>query len=162
MDQKNEQNKSIFSSVIVIALILVFHLVLIVALVGSIILFKGIYDLRWWILAGGLLLIAASGYYFYRRAKAGKRRLRDIINDPAFHNRSLEISLLGGMATLRVGHEDRYKNQPQMIDISPNSETRQLPPPSSHKIAELNELNRMLEQGLITKEEFMRLKEDIL
>lgn len=162
MEQKNEQSRNIFSSVVVIALILVFHVILIVALVGSVILFKGIYDLRWWILAVGLLLIAGSGYYFYRRAKAGKRRLRDIINDPAFHNRSVEISLLGGMATLRVGHQDAEKRQPRMIDVNPNGETKQLPSPSSHQIAELTELNRMLEQGLITKEEFLRLKQDVL
>ena len=162
MEQQNEQNRSIFSSVVVIALILIFHVALIVGLIGSVILFKGIYDLRWWILAVGLVLIGVSGYYFYRRAKAGKRRLRDMINDPAFHNRNLEISLLGGMATLRVGHQDNPHNQPRMIDVSPDGETKQLPPPSSRQIAELSELNRMLEQGLITKEEFLRLKQDIL
>lgn len=162
MEQKNEQNRTMLNSVLVIALILLFHVALIVGLIGSIILFKGIYDLRWWMLAVGVALIGASGFYFYRRAKAGKRRLRDMINDPAFHNRNLEISLLGGMATLRVGHQDQLHNQPRMIDVSPNDETKQLPPPSSQQIAELSELNRMLEQGLITKEEFMRLKRDIL
>ncbi|MFO7767316.1 MAG: SHOCT domain-containing protein [Pelovirga sp.] len=162
MEQQNEQNRTMFSSVLVIALILLFHIVLIVGLIGAVILFKGIYDLRWWILAGGLLLIGASAYFFYRRVKAGKRRLRDMMNDPAFHNRNLEISLLGGMATLRVGHPDHPPNQPRMIDVSPDSAVKQLPAPSSRKIAELSELNHMLEQGLITKEEFLRLKEDIL
>jgi hypothetical protein len=161
MQIKEEQNRSMFSSVVVIALIILFHVALIVGLISSVILFKGIYDLRWWILGIGLLLFIASGYYFYRRAKAGKRRLRDIMKDPAFQNRSVEISLMGGMATLRVGHQD-HQQQPRMIDVDPDGEIKQLPAPSSHQIAELTELNRMLEQGLITKEEFMRLKQDIL
>ncbi len=161
MQINEEQNRSMFSSVVVIALIILFHVALIVGLISSVILFKGIYDLRWWILGIGLLLVIGSGYYFYRRAKAGKRRLRDIMNDPAFQNRSVEISLMGGMATLRVGHQDHHQ-QPRMIDVGPDAEIKQLPAPSSHKIAELSELNRMLEQGLITKEEFMRLKRDIL
>lgn len=162
MQIKEDQNRSIFSSVVVIALIILFHVALIVGLISSVILFKGIYDLRWWILGIGLLLVIASGYYFYRRAKAGKRRLRDLMNDPAFQNRSVEISLMGGMATLRVGHQDSHHQQPRMIDVSPEAEVKQLPPPSSHQIAELTELNRMLEQGLITKEEFLRLKKDII
>jgi len=162
MQIKEEQNRSMFSSVAVIALIILFHVALIVGLISSIILFKGIYDLRWWILGIGLLLVIASGYYFYRRAKAGKRRLRDIMNDPAFQNRSVEISLMGGMATLRIGHQDSHYQQPRMIDVGPDAEIKQLTAPSSHQIAELTELNRMLEQGLITKEEFLRLKQDIL
>lgn len=162
MQIKEEQNRSMFSSVVFIALILLFHVVLIVGLISSVILFKGIYDLRWWILGAGLLLIAVSCYFFYRRAKAGKRRLRDIMNDPAFHNRSVEISLMGGLATLRVGHQDNHQQQPRILDVSPNGDIKQLPAPSSHQIAELSELNRMLEQGLITREEFLRLKQDIL
>jgi len=162
MQINEEQNRSMFSSVVVIALIILFHILLIVGLISSVILFKGIYDLRWWILGIGLLLVIASGYYFYRRAKAGKRRLRDIMNDPAFQNRSVEISLMGGMATLRVGHQDSHHQQPRMIDVGPEAEVKQLPAPSSHQIAELTELNRMLEQGLITREEFLRLKKDIL
>lgn len=162
MQIKEEQNRSIFSSVVVIALIILFHVVLIVGLISSVILFKGIYDLRWWLLGLGLLLIGASCYFFYRRAKAGKRRLRDMMNDPAFQNRSVEISLMGGMATLRIGHQNSQHQQPRMIDVSPNGEIKQLPAPSSHQIAELTELNRMLEQGLITREEFLRLKKDIL
>lgn len=162
MQIKEEQNRSMFNSMVVIALILLFHVVLIVGLISSVILFKGIYELRWWLLVVGLLLIGASCYFFYRRAKAGKRRLRDILNDPAFQNRSVEVSLMGGMATLRVGHQDNHYQQPKMIDVGPDGEVKQLPAPSSHQIAELSELNRMLEQGLITKEEFLRLKRDIL
>jgi hypothetical protein len=162
MQSKEEQTRSMFSSVVVIALIILFHILLIVGLISSVILFKGIYDLRWWILGIGLVLVIASGYYFYRRAKAGKRRLRDIMNDPAFQNRSVEISLMGGMATLRVGHQDNHSQPPRMIDVGPDGEIKQLPAPSSHQIAELTELNRMLEQGLITREEFLRLKQDIL
>lgn len=162
MEQKPESTRSMFSSVLVIALILALHVALIIGLITSVILFKGIYDLRWWILAAGLLLICISAYIFQRRVKAGKRRLRDIIKDPAFDNRSLEISLFGGMATLRVGHQDNRHNQPRMIDVSPANELKQLPSPSSPQIGELTELKRMLEQGLITKEEFLRLKKDII
>ncbi len=159
MKSTNEDNRSIYTSVFFIALVLLLHVALIAGLILSVVLFKGIYDLRWWILAAGLVLIAGSGYFFYRRVKAGKRRLRDIMNDPAFKNSSLEISLMGGMATLRIAHQD---NQPRLVEIPHEETVKQLPHSSSPQLSELAELNRMLEQGLITKEEFLRLKQDIL
>lgn len=159
MKPAKEENRSIYSSVLFIMLILLFHVVLIAGLIFSTVLIKGIYDLRWWILAAGLLAIAGSGYYFYRRVKMGKRRLRDILNDPEFQNRSLEISFLGGMATLRVAHQD---HQPRLVEIPHEDAVKQLPHFSSPQISELAELNRMLEQGLITRDEFLRLKKDIL
>lgn len=159
MKPVKEENRSIYSSVLFIMLILLLHVVLIAGLIFSTVLIKGIYDLRWWILAAGLLAIAGSGYYFYRRIKTGKRRLRDILNDPEFQNRSLEISFLGGMATLRVAHQD---HQPRLVELQHEDAVKQLPHFSSPQISELAELNRMLEQGLITKEEFLRLKKDIL
>lgn len=159
MKPKNEENRSIYTSVFFIALVLLLHIVLIAGLIFSVVLFKGIYDLRWWILAAGLLVIAGSGYYFYRRVKAGKRSLRDMMKDPAFKNSSMEISLMGGMATLRIAHQD---NQPRLVEIQQENAVKQLPYASSPQISELAELNRMLEQGLITREEFLRLKKGVL
>lgn len=162
MKLKNEQNSTLFNSVMFIAMILFLHVALIAGLIVSVVLFKGIYDLRWWILAGGLLLIAGSGYFFYRRAQAGKQRLRDMIKDPAFQNRSLEISLLGGMATLRLGQQDQRHEQPRMIEVNPANQVKQLPFRSSSQVKELAELNRMLEEGLITRDEFFQLKKEII
>ena len=79
--------------------------------------------------------------------------------DPAFNDRTLEISLMGGMATLKLGHRDDNLKLVQPDDKAP---VKQLEAPKSAQLKELSELTRMLEDELITREEFLVLKKNIL
>lgn len=159
MKLKDEQNKSFFSGVMLAYLVLLLHLLLMVGLGLAVVLIKGIYDFRWVIFVGGLILLAVSGYYFFTRFRDHKQALADFISDPAMQDRTLEISFLGGMASLRVGHRDDHI---RLIEAGEVTEIKQLAAPKSIQVRELTELNRMLEEGLITRDEFMRLKKDII
>ncbi|MBN2791834.1 MAG: SHOCT domain-containing protein [Desulfuromonadales bacterium] len=153
----DEQNKSVFSGVMLGYVVLVLHILLMVGLGVAVVLIKGIYDFRWLVFIAGIALIGGSGYYFYRRMKESNRKLSDFMNDPAFQDRTLEISLLGGMATVKLGHRD---DNIQLI--SAQDQPKQLEAPQSAQVKELSTLNDMLEKGLITREEFLKLKKDIL
>ncbi len=159
MKFNDEQNKSIFSGVMVGYIVLVLHILLIIGLGIAVVVIKGIYDFRWLIFIAGIALIGGSGYYFYRRLKDGNRKLSDFMSDPALRDRTLEISLLGGMATLKLGHKDESI---KLVAPAHDNPIKQLQQPPSLHLKELAELNKMLEEGLITREEFLRLKTEIL
>lgn len=158
MKLNSEQGKGIFNGVFMGYCVLLLHVLLIVALGVAVVLLKGIYDFRWFLFFGGILLIGASGYLIYKRLKESNRRISDLMNDPALRDRTLEISLLGGMASVKLGHKDE---QPRLIDVDHMGTVRQLEAPRS-QLAELTQLSRMLENDLISREEFDRLKQELV
>jgi len=159
MKLNDEQNKNFFSGVVLAYLVLLLHLLLMVGLGITVVVIKGIYDFRWLILLAGIVIIGGSGYYFYRYFKEHKQKLHDLMSDPAFNDRTLEISLMGGMATVRLGHKD---DNIKLIQAADETEVKQLEQPKSGQMKELTELTRMLDDELITREEFLKLKKDIL
>ena len=159
MEQNSEQNKTIYEGMKVGYLILLLHVLLIIGLGVAVVLLKGIYDFRWLILFGGVALIGGSAYFFYRRMQENNRKLSDIMSDPALKDRTLEISLLGGMATFKLGHRS---NDIKIIEAESQDQTRQLEAPKSTQLQDLSELRCMLEQGLITRDEFKKLKNEII
>ena len=158
MKLNDEQNKNFFSGVVLAYLVLLLHILLMVGLGITVVVIKGIYDFRWLILLAGIAIIGGSGYYFYRYFKEHKQKLHDLMSDPAFNDRTLEISLMGGMATVRLGHKD---DNIKLIQAD-ETEVKQLEQPKSVQIKELTELTRMLDDELITREEFLKLKKEII
>ena len=115
--------------------------------------------MRWIILAVGLVLIALSGYIFYRKFEASKQALKDMMNDPALRDRTLEISLFGGMASMKVGHKD----QPlQLVDVTDGQGILQLEEKPRSQVDELSRLAKLLDDDLITKDEFQQMKQKIV
>lgn len=159
MKLNDEQNKSIFNGVILGYLVLLLHVLLIIGLGVAVVVIKGIYDFRWLITLAGIALIGASAYYFYHYFRAHKQKINDLMSDPAFNDRTLEISLMGGMATMKLGHKD---DNIQLIEASSEPEIKQLESAESNQIKELTKLNQMLDDELITREEFLRLKHKII
>jgi len=158
MKLNDEQNKNFFSGVVLAYLVLLLHVLLMVGLGITVVVIKGIYDFRWLILLAGIAIIGGSGYYFYRYFKEHKQKLHDLMSDPAFNDRTLEISLMGGMATVRLGHKD---DNLKLIQAD-ETEVKQLEQPKSVQLKELTELTRMLDDELITREEFLQLKKEII
>jgi LPXTG-motif cell wall-anchored protein len=158
MNAENSPNKSILNGVFLGYLVLLLHILLILGLGVTVILIKGIYDFRWLIIIAGIVLIGGSGYLFYKRIKESNRSLRDTLNDPALRDRTLEISLFGGMAAVKLGHKDQTV---QLIEATGTQEIMQLQAPAS-QVNELGQLAKMLEDELITREEFQQLKQKIV
>ena len=147
-----------FKSVMVAYVILVLHVLLLVGLGLIVIFFRGIAQYILWIVLFGVLGILGSGYWFYRKMKAEGQSLKDTLNSPTFRDRTVEVSLLGGMASFRVGHSNG--RQPL---LPPGEENRpqQLEWSEDNQVHELTELARLLQNGLITTDEYEQAKQKI-
>ena len=139
--------------------VIVLHVLLIFGLALVVIFLRGINEYLTWILLGGLFIILGSGYFFYRKIKNDNKKLRDILNDPAFQGKSLEISFLGGMASLKVAQSPLSH---ATLDQSGQAPPPQLEDSHSIQVRELTQIANLLENNLINQDEFERLKKKVL
>lgn len=144
-------------SVMLAYLILILHIVLLMGLGVLVFFFRGIVHYMLWIVLFGAIAILASGYWFYRRMKAEGRSLRDTLNSPLFRDKTVEVSLLGGLAQFRVGQP----NGPPMLDQNLPETSQQLEWSGESQVQELTELARLLQSGLITNDEYEEAKKKI-
>ena len=156
MFKKNDSD-GLVKSVMMAYLILILHVILLVGLGFLVFFFRGIVQYMIWIVLFGGLAILASGFWFFRRLKAEGRSLRDTLNSPLFRNKTVEISLLGGLAQFRMGHS----NGPPLLDHPRSEDSRQLEWTGDPQVQELTELARLLQSGLITPDEYEQAKQKI-
>ena len=156
-DMKEKESQH-FKSVLMAYFILVLHVVLVAGLVLMVIFFRGIINYMIWIFLGGLIAIIASGYHFYKRMKMEGKTLQEILSTYRHSGRSVEISFLGGLASLKIGGE--HHSSPALNSNS-SGYLKQLEHPESIRNKEFTELVRLLEKNLITLEEYNKFKEQI-
>lgn len=133
--------------------------VLLVAAIGLLVLFfRGVVHYMTWIFAAGIIALFATGYYFLRRMRDEQRKLKEILALPEFAGRNVEISLLGGFAALRMGQK---KISPPTLSGPEGYSFLQLEAPEGIRVRDLTELGRMLEKGLITREEYDLAKQEL-
>ena len=83
--------------------ILVMHVLLVAGLVMLVIFFRGIINYMIWILIGGSAVILASGYHFYKRLQKDGKALREMMSSSRLGSSPIEVSILGGIASFRIG-----------------------------------------------------------
>ena len=147
-----------FKSVMMAYLILVLHVFLIVGLVILVIFLHGLINYMLWIFIGGSAAILASGYHFYKRMQKEGKTLREIMGSPWFRGRSVEVSVLGGLVTLKIG---KPENMPLLSSDLQGLHRQQLEDPEKIRIRELSELVKMLENNMISLEEYNNIKQQI-
>lgn len=175
--EKKKDKDGIIKSVFVAHFILVLH-ILVIASIGFLVLFfRGIVIYMPWIFLGGTAAIAASCYLVYNKMKKEGKSVKEMLSLPVFKDRTVEVSLLGGLASLKVGtpigsQTDEIKtidaeiiNHPRrleepLVDLGGNS-GKDSQGDSSINVKELTELVRLLDNNLITSEEYNKAKEKI-
>jgi len=160
MAKDDTKDKGLLGNVLVGYFILILHLFLIVFLSVSVVFFRGVFEYKLWIFLGGIVLVLGSGYVFYRKIKKNASKIREVLNDPVFRERPVEISFLGGVASFRVGRAGA--SDVQSIDWSPSAPVQQLEDPETYRRRELGRLAKMFEDGLLTQSEFIELKNNLL
>jgi len=150
-----KENDGVIKSVFIAYFILLLHILLLAGLGVLILFFRGIVNYMLWIFLVGTGVIIFSAYRFYRRMKKEGKTLREMMNSPLFRGREVEISLLGGLASLKVG-KPRH-----LLLENYHGEIKQLEDPDSVRFKELNELVRLFENNLITLEEYNQAKKQI-
>ncbi len=154
---KKEKEESHLKSVLIAYFILVLHVALITGLVLLVIFFRGIINYMLWIFIGGTVAILASAYHFYKRMKMEGKTLREILNSNRFSGRTVEVNLLGGLASLKISGS----NDPAALGTASSGQFKQLEDPDVIHNREFSELVRLLENNLITLDEYNKFKEQI-
>jgi hypothetical protein len=161
MFEKKKEDDGLVRSVLLAYLILALHVLLIAGVAILVLFFRGVVNYMLWIFLGGVVLIGLSAFYFIRRMRAEGRSLSEMLRNPMFNGRSVEVSLLGGMATVKLGQSSR---QPAIEHDAAMDIPRLEDPDASRSrdVSELAELARMLEKDLITVDEFNKAKRHLL
>ena len=149
----DKSGAELFKGVMLAHLILGLH-VAVFALIGLLVIFFGGIALYWgWILLGGLIVSALGAVFIYRRLKTqGCNLVRDLAGVTVPSGSSLEVSLLGGLASVKFA---RPAPSPKEIAVAAPA---LLEDPESQRVRELTSLGQMYEKNLITREEFERAK----
>lgn len=136
--------------------VLILHVLLLVLLGVFIVFFRGLIVYMPWIVGGGLFLLTVSGLLFYRKMKKSQSGLAETLNSGMPKDRPIEISLLGGLASVRLGTtrsgSDGYVAEAPL----------QLEDSETSRLRSLDRLVKMYNNDLISKEEFALLKQDVL
>ncbi|MBI9085256.1 MAG: SHOCT domain-containing protein [Desulfobacterales bacterium] len=161
MTRKNpKETEGVMKSVLTAYFILVLHALLIAGLGFLVLFFRGLVNYMLWIFLGGTALVIISGYLFWRRMKAEGKTLREMLNSPTFRGRTVEVSLLGGLATFKVGNGEAV---PAIGDGADGPALQlEAPASASARVRDLGELARLLENDLITMDEFNRTKQQLM
>ena len=158
---KKKEDDGIVRSVLLAYFILALHVLLIAGVAILVLFFRGVVSYMLWIFLGGIALIILSALYLIRRMRAEGRSLGEMLRNPMFNGRSVEVSLLGGMATVKLGQPSR----PPAIEHDVAVDIPRLEDPDasrSREVSELAELARLLEKDLITVDEFNKAKKQLL
>jgi len=157
-DTPNEKI-GLVKSVLLAYMILALHVLLIAGLGLMVLFFRGFVHYMLWIFLAGAALIGYSGYRFWRRMKTEGKTLAEMLGSPVFRGRSVEVSLLGGSASIKLG---RPEGSRLLSDEEVGPAPRRLEDPDTVRIRELSELARLLERDLITRQEYDTAKERLL
>ncbi len=156
---KKKNENGLFKGVMTAYCIVVLHVLLIAGVGLLVIFFQGIINYLPWIFLGGSALIIASVYLFYRRIKKQGMTLSETLNSPMFHGRAVEVSLLGGLASVKVGGGS---GGAPALENNSSTQYLQLEDPASVRLRDLTELANLLDKNLITLDEYNDLKHQIL
>jgi hypothetical protein len=157
-NKAKKESDGLLKSVLMAYLVLALHVLVIAMICILVIFFRGIVNYMPWVFLAVTLLILGSGYYFYRRMRAEGKNLREILRSPLFEGRSVEVSFLGGFASIRLNQPG--DTLPPAIEAT--ARPLQLEDPETQRIRQLTELAKLLEKDLITREEYDSAKHQLL
>ena len=166
MKFKKRDQEGIFKSLFAAYFVLLLHVFLLAGTGITVVLFRGVYHYLPWIMAGLALLILALFWIFYLRMKKSTREIKDILAFPQFQGRNVEIRLLGGMASVKIGGGAPGSGASDVMAIghTPQSHGNELPMlemGSESTDKRLSDLAQLYLNDLITKKEFDLAKQEI-
>ncbi len=158
-NKTGNESTGLMKSILAAHLILILHMLLIAGLGCLILFFRGIVQYMAWILVIGSAGIFFAGWLIRRRMLKEGKQLREILSLPALSGRTIEVSVLGGMASIRLEKpkELQSNKQPKLIE-NPQS----LIGSESYHLRELSELVDLLNKNLITLDEYNKFKTKII
>ena len=149
--------ENLFGGVLLAHLVLFLHVILILGLGACMFFFGGVIAYLPWVLALGGLLVAGSAFLWWKHIKRRGRKIREVLKDPLFQGRTVEVSLLGGLASVRLGQSQEPLALPHGSPKTP----KLLTDPSAPHAEQLVDLARLLKDDIITIDEFLAAKKEL-
>jgi hypothetical protein len=141
-------------------MILLIHLLLVIILATAVVFIQALSEYIEYILGGGVLLILGSGAFFYYLLKQNGKQILNTLQNPAFPGQNIQVSLLGGLASITINSQ---RNEPQIMLDNQAETLTALPEHTSFSPSnELLRLSDLYDRGLISKDDFLQLKDDLL
>jgi len=161
MNIRKKDKDGLFKNIFVAYFILLLHVFLLAGIGLTVVLFKGVYHYLPWIMAGIAILVLTIAWFIYYRMRETSSSLSQVLGTPEFHDRAVEIRLLGGLASFEI----KAKAQsllPNHTSRSPYAEDLLIESAGDRAERKLLELNGLYEKDLITKEEFEKARQNII
>jgi len=149
--------ENLFGGVLLAHLVLLLHMILIFGLGACMFFFGGVITYLPWILALGGVLVAGSAFLWWKHLKRRGRKIKDVLKDPLFQGRTVEVSLLGGLASIRLGQSQ----EPLAIPHESHKRPKLLTDSRAPHAEQLADLARLLKDDLITIDEFLAAKKEL-
>ncbi|MCP3944754.1 MAG: SHOCT domain-containing protein [Desulfobacteraceae bacterium] len=152
----------LFKSIFTAYFILLLHVFLLAGVGVSVVLFKGVYHYLPYIMAGLAILILSLAWVVYQKIRKNSNHIMDVLSTPQFQDRTVEIKLLGGLATFKIKAKE---NNNLLLDHSsghPYADTRPIQTSVNKAECKMLELNTLYDKDLITKEEFKNARQNII
>jgi len=158
---KNKDRDGLFKNIFIAYFILLAHVILLAGIGVTVVLFKGVYHYLPWIMGSIGILVLTIAWIFYRRMSQHSSEIKDILSMPEFRDRTVEVRLLGGVASFKITAKE---NQQMLIDHHPSTLSNRLLIESDiNKIEqEIFRLTALFKKDLITQEEFDKARQTII
>jgi len=157
----NKDKDGLFKSIFTAYSILLAHVVLLAGIGVTVVLFKGVYHYLPWIMGGIGILVLSITWIFYRRMRKNSSDIKDILLMPEFRDKTVEVKLLGGLASFKITAKT---NQQNLIGHhrSNVSDRLLIEDDINRTEQEIFKLTALFEKDLITREEFDKAKQNII
>ena len=163
MNLRNKDKEGLFKNIFVAYFILLLHVFLMAGVGLTVVLFKGIYHYLPWIMAGLALLVLGLAWIIYHRMRTTSSSLSQILGAPEFHDRAVEVRLLGGLASFEI--KAKQPSPHLLLDDSRDglvTNARLIESTVIKTERKMLELNTLYEKNLITRDEFDAAREKII
>lgn len=161
MNFKNNDKDGLFRNIFAAYFILLLHVFLLAGVGVTVVLFRGVYHYLPWIMGGLGILVLVIAWVFYRRMRHSSSDIKDILSMPEYRDRTVEVRLLGGLASFKI--KARENQQDLIVHHSESSSNRLLIEKDVNKTEQkLLNLTALYEKNLITREEFEAAKHNII
>ena len=154
----NYEDTSLAKGVLLAFVILFFHVGMLLTVALLVVFFGFIIKYFAWILLALGLGIGATIFYILYSLKKQTGGLADVLAMPEFRGKNIELKLFGGLASLKV--TDSQKSE-SMLEYDGQAEPLYLESPDNSRVRELSELARLLENDMITSEEYQQIKSEL-
>ncbi|RME33467.1 MAG: hypothetical protein D6794_11540 [Deltaproteobacteria bacterium] len=153
-----------FGSVLLAHLVLVLHGLVLLGLAFLVLFFRGVLEYLPWIVAGGVALMLLSAWYFWRVLRRQGRSLSRVLDHPLIRERGVEVRLLGGMASFRLGVPGVKEMEPRRDLALAGTELPALPERDDEagRLRALARLVKLREAGELDEESFQLLRRELL